>query len=1255
MSISNTILRFIFLTATLMLYGCGGDACLDADDFGFAKMTVSSRYDKSEIFGDQTAEITPWRDKGLVLNGEPLYIVVKNWIPGEDPNDSGVVSAWCPWYGDKDHGSKLTSYCARLLPCNFIGSEKCAKDVQGGPLDSAADACLTAAMCTATKEAQIANPPCLMTKGVGLYALLAKPGYDPNVSLNTMSNPDALTMHMGSPHSRYYIPSLSNSGRVSNTGGVLYDYDGNHTINSSRIDYVKGRLYFKILDRFYEDNNGQYRIFIKSGVVNGGWDPISWCIGLVKKTLFGSTGADYKNGVKITDGGTAGIVPTIYSTIVANSGFTNTVRALLMLFIIFSAMGFIMGSIEITQKELIGRVIKIIIIIALISPNSWHFFNEHLFIWFYEGTDFVINILYEVAASGPGSSNPLDFFFSEEIFIKLFSLLLSTPTGWIYIIIYLIMLVFLVKIYFDAAVLYMTALIMVGLLISIAPIFIMFYIFEQTKSFFDNWVKQIMSYSVQMILVYAGILFMTMIIRNQIYNTLGFPTCMIEFPNIQGISIFKWPFPKISSTNPSIANIPVPKDHFKTVADLSSDSNNALGSTTFSPQSLSASPFCLQNPNNAQCAPGAQTAEFCSAYQCTGFRYPDLPFLDPNNPYENRLIGQMRSGYIGDFGGLAIILVCVYLMNHFNKTTVSMAQFLSSTTNNAGSNATAATAASAGLKSAIMAPVHAADRKLGVSAAIQAKRDSIKQSLKDAKYNIIDKPWADRKIKSLKEDAVKGGLKSVRKQAESITGMSHAEATTFNKNLKNASYAKDLEHLLQTPHSDGEGVAISSNVNAGAASRAIVGKLSSAKAEDFKNIAAQELFGKDSQYSSLKGGVDYSKLSSAERVTIDRLETDMKGMLDAKVKQDKYAEAYSESYLKMSDEGVGFLSKRSGTMRAASENLSAASQGFKEFKNVFNKADEDWNQSRLDKARKISKKTSLSNLLPDSWKEVDYKELYAQEAKAKAEQLSTKTDVTKTPSDKPPTASKTTEQMSDKVVAKPHVDRSGPGGQGASTSDPFAKSELGQDENENQALRNRIAEGLLQGKSREEILSELSQEKTAKSGKQEAVEADAHGATTSSTTETLSHETHVISDNAGGGNSSGSDMLQPEGTKLGTMNINVKMDLGIKGNMEFDANTPDTTDKAPEASLKDKLKADLKDMLDAKGDKTEHKAPASSGRSGGLEEVAESDAPVEEEKSGSARGPAKKSYDEVVKADTTEKVEQSGKRAGTKSANESDV
>jgi type IV secretion system protein VirB6 len=841
----------------LLLSGCSGDIgeCIDADDFGFAKIDVSSRYDPKVIVGEKENQVAPWIDNSLILNGKPLMIMVKNWDFVPDGNFSSTVSAWCPWYGNENHSAKLSGFCERLIECSYDNDQMCINPV-------------------------ITNSPCLMKKGVGLYAYLAQKGDAlPNSSVNKMRNP-GLTMHIGEPTQGYQIFDVSSGGRVAPAGGVVYNYDGDQSLNSDRLGFVNQRLYFKILDSHYDDNNGQYKVYIKSGVFNGGWDPITWCIKLVKDRLFGSNDPDDPTVERY------GIIRAIYQGIVTNSGYVDTIRAMLILFIIFTAISFLLGSIEITQAEMIKRVLKVGIIAALIDPDiSWDFFNQYLFIWFYEGTEFIVSILESVAASGPGSSNPLDFFFSHQIFIKLFSLLLTSSYGWIYVTIYLIMLVFIVNVFFEAAVIYMTALIMMGLLICLAPIFIALYLFEATKSFFENWLKQLIGYFVQIVLIYGGILFMTLIIRNQIYNTLGFRVCVNPILNMPGleqlmqgsklisqvtgsktlenvVSLFRFWMPDIKTWSQvkgikdDLPTIPIPKDHFQTPQD-----------------SVLAAGFTNTSPGEG---------EYCYAYACFGKRYPDLPFLDPQNPYELSIMNDLRTGNFTNFSGLIVVIVCVYLMNIFNSTTVSISRFLSSTSGNLGDSASAGQSAASSMMSTATAPVRNLANK-----AKQNARSAVHDFFREQKGEYINKPWNKLRDSRINAEALSySAAGNVVKRAESETGLKHSDIVKyqidkFNHRDKIAELYKKEGFSLKEAHN-------------------LSSKIIDSPSSSHKDLIAKSL-----------GNTEYSKLSLDKQKKIDELASriaaneDYKKFSADKKNVEKFQQAYFENYKEMSAQGLG--------------------------------------------------------------------------------------------------------------------------------------------------------------------------------------------------------------------------------------------------------------------------------------------------------------------------------------------------------------
>ena len=99
---------------------------------------------------------------------------------------------------------------------------------------------------------------------------------------------------------------------------------------------------------------------------------------------------------------------------------------------------------------------------------------------------------------------------------KLLSLLFVDWMGFIYIILFFIALYFILMIFFQAAVIYLTALIAIGMIITMGPIFICFMLFGVTRSLFENWLKQLISYAVLCLKKKTGLIFISMILRQEI-------------------------------------------------------------------------------------------------------------------------------------------------------------------------------------------------------------------------------------------------------------------------------------------------------------------------------------------------------------------------------------------------------------------------------------------------------------------------------------------------------------------------------------------------------------------------------------------------------------------------------------------------------------------------------------------------------------------------------------------------------------------
>lgn len=886
---------WLFLILLFCLSACSGDRCIEADDFGFVNLTVSARYTKEEMSNQSgMSQIAPWRPSNYKVDGRPLVILVRGWTQGVDRNNSSQLSAWCAWYGQADNTATLSTFCQRLRECTFIDGT----------------------MCTNTKDAQITNAPCIFKNGVGLYALIAKKGTDPNQTLASQKNPQGLTFHLGEKPVGYEMLDVDKNGNTRTAGGILYNYqDASGSQQDLKQQYANSELYFKILDNFYDDNSGQYRVSIKSGITDTSPDPITYVTNLIKNFLFGVNG-DY------------GLIRNIYMGIVNNPGYRMAVSALLSLYIIWTALSYLVGNVQITHTELIVRVMKIAVVSALLSSQySWTFFNDYLFVWFIGGVEQILQMITEAGATGPGSPGILGMMLAPQTLSKLFSLLFVDWMGFIYIILFFFALYFLIIIFFDAAVIYLTALIAIGMIITMGPIFICFLLFGITRSLFENWLRQLISYAIQPIILFTGLVFISMILRQEIYGSLGFRICKHTFPKMNndgaevisdftkenlgfdlGDSIFYWWFPepmKGEQFTRVKRNIPIPIDHFQS-------GNNVIT--------------------------GADDGSFCEAYACIGARYVDLPFLDPDR--DLRRINQFWNGKFVQLDGMLLIFVAIYLLDKFNGIAVSIAKFITNTSGNLTDIRKATDGASSGIRSAINNYVTSPIKDRLAQTTLGRKITEIRKRASETLNELKQLPSAfvdDRRITNLKQDALSGKVNmAVAAEAKKLSGLDY-------RNVKKGAIGKYTNVLKEKLKE------IDPTLTDKEAAR-IADKMSHKKFSELQNEFAKAKYGKDftklnqQEKQSIKAlvesrhqdksvellakekyGKKYKNLSAAEQKLIDEFasaETNKKSLRELADDADysrKYAEAYVDAYQALSERGVGLIGKHNSTFRSLKE------------------------------------------------------------------------------------------------------------------------------------------------------------------------------------------------------------------------------------------------------------------------------------------------------------------------------------------------
>lgn len=192
----------------------------------------------------------------------------------------------------------------------------------------------------------------------------------------------------------------------------------------------------------------------------------------------------------------------IYEKLISNTTLQNISRSLLVLYIVIYGLAFLAGVVQITITDIVTRVVKISIIVALFSPTSWQFFNDNLFNVFVSGTDYLLNTIVGITSNVGnvfGFIDPIfDRYTNGDLWALLAIQLLQLHNGLAF---FSILTVVAILTYFrgllEVIITYCLAFLGIAVMISLAPFFILLMLFNQTRSMFDNWLSTLFSYMIQ--------------------------------------------------------------------------------------------------------------------------------------------------------------------------------------------------------------------------------------------------------------------------------------------------------------------------------------------------------------------------------------------------------------------------------------------------------------------------------------------------------------------------------------------------------------------------------------------------------------------------------------------------------------------------------------------------------------------------------------------------------------------------------------
>ena|GEM_PF-5292741 len=273
-----------------------------------------------------------------------------------------------------------------------------------------------------------------------------------------------------------------------------------------------GDIWFKVRDDYYHDNVGHYEAYV-SVITKKNSQVSEFLMSLTVPVI------------KLL--GTAST--TIYNNFYESNDFLQLVRLSLVLYIILYGLFFTLGLTSISAQDLVIRVIKIAVVTQLFSPNSWQFFNSYFFSVFTEGSEFLIG-----AATGDTSPDKVNLFgfvddafnvfFQDVTWIKI-SVLIFDLVGFITI--FIIVYIILVYLFVLARVLitYLLTVLALAILISLAPLFIVFILFQRTKKYFDGWVSYLVDYALQSVFLFVAFYIVSTIFVTMWTNMMSYEVC----------------------------------------------------------------------------------------------------------------------------------------------------------------------------------------------------------------------------------------------------------------------------------------------------------------------------------------------------------------------------------------------------------------------------------------------------------------------------------------------------------------------------------------------------------------------------------------------------------------------------------------------------------------------------------------------------------------------------------------------------------
>ncbi len=261
--------------------------------------------------------------------------------------------------------------------------------------------------------------------------------------------------------------------------------------------------------KYYENNEYTVTLFVKRKINDFISSNVNGVFKLIKEEVIGDSVKDSYKGYA--------------------RGLLQGVRALLTLYVIFTVVGYMLGTIQLSKFDFIVRMFKIAFIAFAFSDRSWELFGTTLSRLFIDGSTYLVDSFSGYIGEGEGKFAFLDLaagvLFTAETWLKFLSLMLSGPFGFIAFLAILYATFMFLKCIISATLKYVISTVLVAFLLSLTPLFIVFILFQQTKPLFDNWIKTLAHVAVQPVILFSSLSLLNQLMYSVLYNLTNFSAC----------------------------------------------------------------------------------------------------------------------------------------------------------------------------------------------------------------------------------------------------------------------------------------------------------------------------------------------------------------------------------------------------------------------------------------------------------------------------------------------------------------------------------------------------------------------------------------------------------------------------------------------------------------------------------------------------------------------------------------------------------